>query len=127
MQLLESQTNASSLSALGAEAIGLLCSGEFRALAERFGYALAFDREPAKAIEEDLAACLAEIKSKVLAPSNVHRSATVKFFKANTTGLFAVVECPVPTENGAELLVELIVTLAREHKYVTLEQISVAA
>jgi hypothetical protein len=127
MQLLESQTNASSLSAFGAEAVGLLCSGEFRALADRFGYALAFDREPAKAIEEDLATCLAEIQSNVFAPSNARPSATVKFFKPNATGLFAVVECPVPTENGAQLLVELIVTLAREHKHVTLEQISVAA
>ena len=127
MQLLDSQTDSTSLSSFGVEAVRLLCAGEFSALADRFGYSLAFDREPAKAIEEDLANCLTAAQCASLVPNEPLPSATVKFFKSNSTGLFAVVECPVPMRGGQELLVELIVTLTRDHKHVGLEQISVAA
>ncbi len=126
MQLLDSQMDAMSLSDLGAEAISFLCSRDFRTLADRFGYALAFDRDAAKAIEEDLAECLAESRGEVFASRDMRPLATVTFFDPNTTGLFAVVECALPTDDAPGLLVELVVTARGGHKHLTLEQISVA-
>jgi hypothetical protein len=51
----------------------------------------------------------------------------VKYFGPNNSGLLAVVECLALAENGAKVLVELIVTGNETERHVTLEQISVAA
>jgi hypothetical protein len=58
MQLPESHMDRQSLEQFGQEAASLLLDGNFRAMAERFGYALAYRREPAGAMEEDLVAGL---------------------------------------------------------------------
>jgi hypothetical protein len=55
-----------SLAALGVEALHLLCSGNIAALADRFGYALAYDREPATAIKDDMRFCLEQLGSSSL-------------------------------------------------------------
>jgi hypothetical protein len=95
-------------------------------LAARFGYAFACDREPAAAISEDLRSSLGTLPSASLAPVG-DSPPTVKYFEPNDSGLFAVVECHAVTRGGAKLLLELIVTGSGTAKYVTLEQISVAA
>lgn len=53
MKLLDSQLDEKSLYALGEEACSLLMEFDFSALANRFGYMRAFDREPAAALEAD--------------------------------------------------------------------------
>jgi hypothetical protein len=123
---IDGRADATSLSALGAEAVGLLCSEDINGLAKRFGYALAFNREPAVAIREDLRSCLADVRAASLMPAPKH-TPTVKYLEPNDSGLFAVVECVALTDNGAKVLVELIVTDKQGDKHVTLEQISVAA
>jgi hypothetical protein len=123
---LDRHADAASLSALGAEAVRLLCSEDINGLAGRFGYALAFDREPALAIREDLRSCLAEVQAGSVVGAPKH-TPTVKYLEPNDSGLFAVVECEAITDNGAKVLVELIVTDKQGEKHVTLEQISVVA
>jgi hypothetical protein len=124
---IDSRMDTTSLAALGAEAVRLLCSGNISTLASRFGYALAYGREPAAAIQEDLRSCLSELRSASLAPTLEHPAATVKYFDPNDSGLLAVVECLALAENGAGVLVELVVTGNESERHVTLEQISAAA
>jgi hypothetical protein len=123
---IDGRADTSSLSALGAEAVRLLCSEEMNSLASRFGYALAFDRQPAVAIQEDLRSCLTQLRAASLVPAPKH-TPTVKYLEPNDSGLFAVVECLALADNGAKVLIELIVTDKQGEKHVTLEQISVAA
>jgi len=123
---IDGRVDAAALSALGAEAVGLLCSDNIYGLASRFGYALALNREPAVAIQEDLRSCLADARAASLMPAPKH-APTVKYLEPNDSGLFAVVECVALTVTGDKVLVELIVTDKHGDKYVTLEQISVAA
>ena len=123
---IDGRTDTTALSALGAEAVRLLCSEDINGLASRFGYALAINREPAAAIQEDLRSCLAELGAATLMPLPKQAS-TVKYLEPNDSGLVAVVECLALTDNGAKVLVELIVTDKQGEKHVTLEQISVAA
>jgi len=107
MQIASNLIDEASLKTLGADGVDLLCKGNFTELARRFGYALSYGREPAAAIQEDLAACLTELRASTLAAPRVR---SVKYFGANETGLFALVECLASVENGAALLVEFIVT-----------------
>jgi len=95
-----------SLSQLGAEAVALFATRDFQGLADRFGYALAYDRDPAQAIAADLASALlnGQEPSEQNAPS-----ITVKYFKPNSTRLVALVECVMLFDNKVPILVELIV------------------
>ena len=94
---------------------------DYSGLANRFGYALAYDRAPAAAIEIDFL-------SAVASPHSVHSDAcpqtVVKYFAPNDTGLFATVECTVPVAPGAAVLLELIVSGRGEEKNITVEDIS---
>ena len=123
MKLSPAQTDENTLAQFGAEASGLIKSHNFSRLAERFGYALAYGREIAQAIEKDFEQCLAEAKevSNQLPPS-----IQVKYFKPNSTHLFALVECITPVTKNISVLIELIVTGDGEEKHIALEQISVA-
>ncbi len=60
MEIHDSQCDEVSLAQLGEEASKLLAQGDYRALAERFGYALAFDKEPVEAIRIGVEACLSQ-------------------------------------------------------------------
>ena len=124
MQIIDAPPDEATLARLGQEASQLLCSGEIGILAARFGYALAFDRELEMAIREDLKDCLRQLESPGLAP-HFESGSEVKFFQPNDVGLFALVACDVPTVDGKEVLVELIVTAKGPDKYITLEDMSV--
>ncbi|AHX16169.1 hypothetical protein CH75_05905 [Dyella jiangningensis] len=121
MQVTEDQTDAQSLSALGAEAVVLLVSRDFDTLADRFGYALAHGREVAEAIEFDFAACLSESEGSA---DRTGRPVTVKYFQTNDAGLLAAVECIAYVAEGAAILLELVVTGTGAERHVTLEGIS---
>ncbi len=127
MLIPDGQTNEGSLAIFGAEAVGLLCSGNFADLAERFGYALTFNRHPAAAILEDLSLCLAQLHAARLRPAPSRPAVKVRYFARNDAGLFAVVECLIPTDKGSDVLLELVVTSKGADKHVSLEQISAAA
>jgi hypothetical protein len=125
MQLSAHELDVASLAALGEEARRLLFAGDINTLAARFSYALAFDRTPADAIREELSSCLDELASRRLVGTGWEEP-RVSYFKPNDTGLFALVECSVPTENGKTILVEVIVAGDRTKAHATLEQISAA-
>ena len=99
----------------------MLMRQDYMGLAEQFGYALAFGREPAVAIETDFLRMVALQHDLV---SGANSSIVVKYFATNDTGLFAVVECTIPVANRASILLELIVSGTGEEKYITLEDIS---
>jgi hypothetical protein len=90
-------------------------------LANKFGYALAYGREPAAAIEIDF---LGAAASPHLVASDAPTPIVVGYFRPNSTGLFALVECTVPVAEGSAVLLELIVTERGEEKYITVEDIS---
>jgi len=123
MRLSPAQTDEKTLAKFGAEAVSLIKNRNFSELAERFGYALAYDRGVVQAIEEDFEQCLfeAEVQSSQNSPS-----IEVKYFKPNTVPLYAVVECITPINEEATVLIELVVT-GSDEKYITLEQISYVA
>lgn len=123
MKLLPTQTDESFLIALGEEASSLLVGHDYAGLASRFGYALAHDRSPAAAIEADF---MSAVASPITVASGAYLppAITVKYFSQNTTGLFAVVECPVPVADKAAVLMELIVAGKGEEKHITVEDIS---
>lgn len=123
MKLLSTQTDEISLIAFGEEARSLLVSHDYTGLANRFGYALAYERPVPAALEADFMSAAASpitVASGVYLPPVV----TVKYFSPNSTGLFAVVECPVPVADKAAVLMELIVTGNGEEKHITVEDIS---
>lgn len=125
MKLLANQTGEASLRKIGDEAVQLVRAGEVEALVQRFGYAVALGREPVSAVEADLSSSLAEIGAARLLPDGPYSSA-VTYFKPNTSGLFALVECVVPADVGGAVLIELVITSQDEEKYVSLEQLSAA-
>lgn len=126
MQITADQTSVGSLAAFGAQATILLCAGQISQLAEQYGYALAHSREPSLAIQEELAASLSQLgASSVLEPPAA--PPRVSYFKPNDTGLFALIEQHIPTDNGKHVLLELIVTGSGPQKFVTLEQVSAVA
>lgn len=123
MQLSVQKLDAISLAELGNDARRLLCAGDIDALAARFGYALALGRTPSDAIRDELASCLNEANGERTVATG-WQEPQVAFFGQNSTGLFALVECLVPTENGRSLLLEVIVTRDGNQAHAALEQIS---
>ena len=121
MKLLPSQTDEVSLAAFGEEARALLMRHDYSGLANRFGYALAYDRAPSAAIESDFLSAAA--LSHKVGPA-AHLPIAVKYFAPNDAELFAVVECTVPVADGAAVLLELIVAGKEEEKHITVEDIS---
>ena len=60
--------------------------------------------------------------------SSAKPSVVVKYFQANDTPFYALIECTLPLENHAgSILAELIVTSIGTDKHVYLEQVSYAA
>jgi hypothetical protein len=123
MEISGNQLEEASLAAFGTEALQYLATGNIAALAERFGYALAFNQDPVNAIQRDLASSLTSVGASWLAPADT-RAPRVGYFKPNDTGLFALIEGHAPTNNGKAVLVELVVTGNEAEKHLTLEQIS---
>lgn len=124
MQIVDGQIDETALANIGSEAARLLRFGEISTSAARFGYALAFGREVEAAIREDLADCLARLGSPGFS-LDLEIGREVKFFPPNDIGLLALVACVLPTIDGKNVLVELIVTSKGSNRYVTLEDISV--
>ena len=121
MTLLPTQADERSLAALGEEASTLLLQRDYVALANRFGYALAYDRDHAAAIEADFLNALA---SPLDANADGPISIAVKYFSENDPALFALVECTVRVTATAAVLLELIVAGKDENKHIFIEEIS---
>jgi len=127
MRIPPNAIDEASLAAIGSEAVSLLCSGDIPSLVGKFGYALALQREPQSAVLQDLSICLSELQASALALPTQQRAPLIQYLQANTSNLFASIACPIPTNNGSEILLELIVTSKGSEFHVTLEQLSAAA
>lgn len=105
------------------EVVQLLSAGEIDKLAHRFGYAVKYDRDTATAIRDDLRWCLSNLGASSLSSTGSCSVPTVEHFKPNTNNLVAAVSCIAYTDNGAELLISLIVTAVGDKYFVTLEDL----
>jgi len=123
MKLLPGQTDEGVLASFGKETSAMLMH-DYVSLARQFGYALAYGREPAAAIEEDYQQAAA---TPFEATPDTFSTVKVKYFTPNSTGLFAVVECVVHVAEKSAVLLELIVTGHEEEKNITIEDISSVA
>lgn len=122
---LDAQLEAEALAALSADAVAMLCRGDIGSLALRYGYALSYGRETVTAIQDDLRYCLSQVGATSLAPVSGDPVKSVKYFEPNASNLVAVIECLASTDNGASLLVELVVTSKGTERHMTLEDMSV--
>jgi hypothetical protein len=108
---------------LGYEAAELLACQDFAAVADRFGYALAYERPHAEAIRADFCSSISEAgKGAELALTRP--TVTVKFFEPNDASLFALIECRLPFKRSGSVLAELIISNVGSDAHVFLEQIS---
>jgi hypothetical protein len=128
MKIQYDQLNDSSLSSFGKEAVGLLLTGNYLELAERFGYAMSHGRIPAEAIKEDFTKCCQFKGSQPFSyNTEVVPTIAVKYFTPNDSKLLAVVECTLQLGKGAQVLVELVAIGGSEGIYLSLEDMNVEA
>ena len=111
-------TDEQSLTALGVQASQMLDRRAYSELASLFGYALCSGRDPAEAIRADHLSAMASPYQ-----ADNQKPITVKYFKPNSTGLVAAVECLVPVSPSTEVLLSLIVT-GSDDKHITIEAIN---
>lgn len=127
MKLLDNQLDEPSLTKLGEEAGRLFIARDFQRLAATFGYALAYNRDTAEAIEADFEYCLAGRCTTQSKHSPTVESVTVKNFQPNDAGLLSVVECILSIDKNARVLIELIAAKNGENKNLYLEDINAMA
>lgn len=113
-----SNTDEKTLIALGVQASRMLSLREYSHLASQFGYALCHGRSPAEAIESDHERAMASPYE-----TGDQQSVAVKYFKPNSTGIYAAIECLVPVTSSTVVLLSLIVA-GNDDKYLTIEDIS---
>ena len=123
VKLLPTQLDKAALTRLGYEAISLLQKEDFKKVADRFGYALAFDQSPPIAIENDFRTCLCKFGTGAERPS-AQPSVIIKYFPPGDRPFVALVECTFTACEGCRILAELIVTSSGDDHFATLEQIS---
>lgn len=124
MKLLPNQVDHNLFSRLREELVTLFEKRDFCSIADRFGYALAYGRDPAKAIEAELLSCFSEFRMLPQPQVVVSPSIVVKRFTDNDLSLVAVIECHFFMAGGCPVLAELIVTGKGEDMHVSLEQVS---
>jgi len=124
---IDAEIDRTLLASLGLEAAGLLCAGDFETLANRFGYVFGNGRETttAMSIRDDLRFCLKQLGATSV--TSVSPRTEVVYFKPNSTGLLAAVQCLVHTDNGAKVFVDLVVFSNTGANYLCLEDVRVAA
>ena len=113
-----SNTDEKTLIAWGAQVSRMLLLREYSHLASQFGYALCHGRPPVEAIESDYERAMASPFE-----TGNQQPVTVKYFKPNSIGLYAAIECLVPVTSSTEVLLSLVVT-GSDDKHLTIEDIS---
>ena len=129
MEISYKQTFQEPLTAFGTEVVQMIRDRAYAKIAERFGYARAFDRPQADAIASDIDLCLTgDGRSATLDTAN-EAQISVKYFKQpNDANLFGLVECFLPlSQDSGGLLAELIVTAKNKQYHLVLEDVSHAA
>lgn len=124
MEIEASHLNEEFLLRVGEEASRLLQARNFIEVAERFGYALAFDHTPAAAIERAIEKAASRHLDPDAFPAPAFVGAKVSYFEPNGTGLRALIECSIEFNPGQRVLAEFIVAENAGRLNLFLEQIS---
>jgi len=124
MLLRDQDTSVDALAAFGLQAAKLLCAGDFSALAKSLGYLRKFERDPAAALQTDLLRCLSDLQASCLDAASLPDPRVSYFQPNNSPGLFALVEQYIPTDNGKDVLLELVVMGWGSEKQLYIEDIS---
>lgn len=122
MRISASETDRESLERFAKEAALLLKRGDFAVLAERFGYALAYGRAPADAIESDLCNRLPGWDNVERLPSYID----IKYFNneaTSSTGLLAAIDCQTYLAGDSLVQFSLVVTVKGSERYISLESV----
>jgi hypothetical protein len=122
MQLLLHQQNVDALRDLACAGLDLLTSSGLELLVERYGYAMAFERNPVEAVRVDLARALLDASGSDLLPVKPS-DLPVVFYQENSSCLRAVIDCAVPTQGGRCVLISFVVTGTEAEQFLTLEDI----
>ena len=122
MQLLPHQRNVDALRDLACAGLDLLRTNQFELLVERYGYALAFERDPIDAVRIDLASALSDASGSELLPVRPS-DLPVVFYKENTACLRAAIDCEVPTQGGRCISISFVVTGTETEQFFSLEDI----
>ena len=100
-------------------------AGDYRGVADRFGYALAFGKDPAEAIRMDAEACPSQRGASGQLAVSGEGAINVRFFKSSDAPFFAAVACKIKLACcSGNLDIDLIVTTKDNERHVTLEEIS---
>jgi hypothetical protein len=128
MKISYDQTFQEPLAEFGLEVVSLFKDGNYAVVADRFGYALAYDRAPADALASDVSSCLTEEGRAVVIAQTGQPRISVKYFEQpNELALFGLVECSMPLEaDDGALLVELIVSTEKNNFHLWIEDVSYA-
>tara|TARA_Y100000589_G_scaffold158058_1_gene150496 strand:+ start:1443 stop:1859 length:417 start_codon:yes stop_codon:yes gene_type:complete len=124
MKISGKHLDVESLENIGINVARLLCAGDIKTVAQKFGYALSYNRDIASAIGEDLSRELKKVGSSALNAAGRPLAISVRYFDSNESNLFALIEVRIQTSDFASILVELIVSTKERDTYVTLEDIS---
>jgi hypothetical protein len=125
MQLLAHQKNQTALRDLARAAIDLLLAGKVDLLAEQYGYALAAGRDFSTAIRSDVARALANAGGTGLLPL-ASDDFPVVYYRENSSRVIAVIDCDLPTADGAGVRISFVVSGTDEEQFFTLEDICAA-
>ena len=106
MRVRQADLTHGKLESFGVRATQFLCKRDFRSLTKWLPYAVAYDRDHAEAIRDDLSSWLRP-GDHVLAESLAEYR--VKYFAPNDIPLVALIECRVPTQMNGVALLELVV------------------
>ncbi|AUM14700.1 hypothetical protein [Ketobacter alkanivorans] len=93
------------LNEVGVEVVSLLRNGDYQKIADKYSYALCFDREPSLAIKEDFEAARDEAVGEI---NDSKSTVNIKYFNENDSSLVALIECDFPLEFSTGIFVELI-------------------
>ena len=118
-------TNISNLVHYSTNALNLIKRNKYSELAESYGYALSFGKDPAKVIESEVQEILNLVGKNTKIELKSEPIIDVKYFDRNNSNLHAAIECRLSLENSNEkILVELVVTSNSENSHINIEQIS---
>jgi len=118
MELASDQNTDEFLTAQGHVVLDLLMASEFSRVAEKYGYAMAYERLKSKAIESDFTTACDKASIKIDANQILHREiSVVRYMPSDRLNLTAAVSCYLST-GASEYSVNLeMVVFAIDNKF----------
>lgn len=129
MKINFNQTYQVPLTDIGGELVRMIKDRDYHSIAERFAYALAYDRPILDAIVADIDFCLVgEERSATICQASEANILVSYFKQENGSNLIGLVECFMPlNQDTGKLLATLIITASDQEYHVCLEDIAYIA